>query len=76
MLAQNVSLTLRWETGLLAELTDDGAGILNEHPSKGNGLANMRKRAQQVGARLHIGKNPKGKGTLVSLHVPLADNES
>ena len=56
---------------LCIEIADDGIGLPAE-PSRpgGRGLKNMRLRAQQIGARLHV-EPGQGGGTLVRLEVPL-----
>lgn len=50
---------------------DDGKGFhLQEATGAGNGLANMEKRAESVGAKFELLSQP-GKGTRISIHFPL-----
>ncbi|MDR2875824.1 MAG: hypothetical protein LBV44_07860 [Methylobacillus sp.] len=60
---------------LLVTLSDNGAGFVPEHatgsPGEGRGLANMRRRAEQMNGRLHIESAP-GQGTRLRLTIPLA----
>ena len=46
-------------------LTDDGNGFANDSVSKGNGLKNMRNRAEKLKSSLIIDTTP-GKGTKIS----------
>lgn len=60
---------------LMLEIDDDGAGFdAARHPGSGNGLRNMRERADAVGARLEIESSPGG-GTLVTVCAPLRPHE-
>lgn len=47
-------------------LADDGQGFDPERSATGNGLANMRRRAEKLGAKLEI-DSEKGRGTVVGL---------
>lgn len=53
------------------ELTirDDGAGFDPSAPVTGNGLQNLRRRAEKIGATVHIASLP-GKGATVTLTIP------
>jgi signal transduction histidine kinase len=53
------------------ELTvkDDGTGFVESEIKAGNGLYNMRKRAEELGGKLEIASEP-GKGTRVTLKLP------
>ena len=42
-------------------ITDDGIGFNPETVKKGNGLNNMRKRAEQIGGRLEFISEPNKK---------------
>jgi signal transduction histidine kinase/ligand-binding sensor domain-containing protein len=53
-------------------ISDDGRGFDPTEESDGNGLANMRKRAGAVGARLDVRSTP-GEGTTVTFEMPLRD---
>ena len=71
-----LSLTLAARSGVIeVELTDDGRGFAADEPDPvghagGHGLRNLRTRAAELGAELHIDSRP-GAGTRVSLIVPL-----
>jgi signal transduction histidine kinase len=57
-------------------IEDDGAGMpagLTRKPGA-HGILGMRERMMQVGGELSIGRGPQGKGTVVTLTVPLALN--
>ena len=45
-------------------IEDNGIGFLTTNPGHGNGLANMRRRAEEVGGHVHVMSAP-GKGTRV-----------
>ena len=63
-----ITVTLRHDTsGLVCEVTDDGAGFTGT--SAGAGLANMADRIAAVGGQLHIDSAP-GRGTTVRASVP------
>jgi signal transduction histidine kinase/ligand-binding sensor domain-containing protein len=61
---------------LAAEIRDDGRGFVvpaGQSPpfnGRGNGLANMRRRAEQLGGHLDIRSTP-GRGTRLDLTIPL-----
>ena len=55
---------------LVLEVSDDGRGFDVATARRGNGLANLRKRAAALGAGLEVGSEP-GRGTRVVLAVPL-----
>jgi PAS domain S-box-containing protein len=68
--AKRVSVSVRMEgDGLLAEVTDDGAGF-GPDASPGVGLGSMRERAALVGGELEI-ESEEGRGASVRLKVPL-----
>jgi signal transduction histidine kinase len=57
---------------LVLEIEDDGKGIgASDSHRHGNGLQNIRKRAQATGGTCEIQPAPSGKGTLVRLIIPL-----
>ena len=67
--AQKLRLTaFTRDTGVEIRIEDDGCGFDPSRPS-GLGLANMRARAQRIGARLNIQSQP-GKGSEVKLSIP------
>jgi signal transduction histidine kinase/ligand-binding sensor domain-containing protein len=55
--------------GLALEVADDGRGFDPAAGTEGNGLVNMRRRAEAMGARLEVRSAP-GTGTTVRLEVP------
>jgi signal transduction histidine kinase len=59
-------------TGVVIRVTDNGRGFDTEQTARGRGLNNLRHRAAELGAKLHIESKP-GRGTSVSLHLPLAE---
>jgi signal transduction histidine kinase len=52
-------------------IEDDGRGIANAERMGGRGLANMRRRAQSLGAEIEITPGPE-RGTRVSVRLPLS----
>jgi signal transduction histidine kinase len=61
---------------LLVEVTDDGVGVpalSGETLARrgGHGLANLRARADEMGGAFAVGQGPGGRGTRVSIEVPL-----
>ena len=56
---------------LLMKIRDDGKGFDVQAADSGNGLTNMKKRAQSLNGNLQIESAPNS-GTLVALEVPLA----
>lgn len=57
------------EDRLSLDVTDDGVGFDSEATSSGNGLANMRRRAQRLGGVCEVSTGP-GKNTIV--HIAMA----
>ena len=51
-------------------VADDGSGFDSTRAADGSGLRNMRRRAQQLGARLGVVTRP-GEGTRIELNTPL-----
>lgn len=65
--ATAVSIHIAWENGkLLLTVQDDGKGFDATKPSTGNGLQNLRRRSEQIGAHLTISSR-SGGGVVVSL---------
>jgi signal transduction histidine kinase len=56
---------------ILVEVIDDGVG-LGSDAAPGRGLANMQRRADLLGAHLERVAGPGGRGTRVSLRVPVS----
>ncbi|AMQ55798.1 tetratricopeptide repeat-containing sensor histidine kinase [Algoriphagus sanaruensis] len=52
--------------GFQIEISDDGKGFEESAINPGNGLYNMRKRAEELGGLLELNSNP-GKGTQITL---------
>ncbi|MBL7943196.1 MAG: ATP-binding protein [Flavobacteriales bacterium] len=57
-------------TQLVMTVSDNGRGFNPATPTSGNGLQNIRKRAEELSASLEIVSQP-GKGTTISLSVPV-----
>jgi signal transduction histidine kinase len=72
--ARNVQFTLKRENNHVdLAIDDDGVGFNTEHAAggQGNGLRNMRERAQTLGANIRIWSQ-LGKGTHIQVSVPIA----
>jgi signal transduction histidine kinase len=71
-----VQIRLRVENArLVLEIEDDGKGIGTPDGHRhGNGLQNIRKRAQAAGGTCEFQTASAGKGTLVRLIIPLPSN--
>ena len=66
-----VDIILKIENNkLLLTISDNGKGFDTSNNTKGNGLNNMRKRAEQINAILEI-KSSINKGTIISLKMEL-----
>jgi signal transduction histidine kinase len=76
--ASVVRLDISFRDGLLEiTLEDNGCGFPPELASRGNGQANLRRRAAEIGADISISSGPSGNGTRVRLlWQPPARNES
>jgi len=73
--ATRVNITVAEEAGAFVfEIRDDGRGITEEEStaSRSLGLMGMRERAHLVGSRIDI-KGVAGKGTLVTVRVPIRE---
>ena len=72
--ASRVHITTGTEDGtrLVMTIRDDGRGFDPRQPRKGMGLASMRSRAIELGARLAV-DTAEGSGCLLKLSVPLID---
>ena len=67
--AQNVTFSARRVNGgFRLTISDDGAGFSGS-PGSGYGLANIRKRSLDIGAKCSIESAP-GKGTRIEVMVP------
>jgi len=56
---------------LRLSVRDDGVGFGTGHREGGQGLANMSRRAGDLGGRVHVQSGPDGRGTTLSWHVPI-----
>lgn len=66
-----ITVLLKEEAGLFSLMvTDDGVGFDVTAKRLGNGLSNMHRRAEEVGANITI-SSVKGKGTEITLVMPL-----
>ncbi|PTY06445.1 hypothetical protein DB347_12145 [Opitutaceae bacterium EW11] len=76
--ASNVTLSMRLtDEEFLLRVADDGIGFdpaAKEHAER-NGLSNMRTRGETVGGLTTVASEP-GKGTTVSMRVPLSPRPS
>ncbi|MEX2162145.1 MAG: GAF domain-containing sensor histidine kinase [Anaerolineales bacterium] len=76
--ARNVDIALkRVEDQVHLTIDDDGVGfdMQDRADAGGNGLRNMRERAQALGAQIRIWSQ-KGKGTHIDFGVPIAEKEA
>jgi ligand-binding sensor domain-containing protein len=55
------------------EIKDDGDGFNRSGNGQGNGLQNMKQRAEEVNGRLYI-FSEKGQGTIINLIMPITQN--
>ena len=68
--ASQVSVSLRFlDDGVKLEVEDDGAGFDASATDGGQGLDNMRRRAEELGGAFRLDSTP-GKGTRVAVEVP------
>jgi signal transduction histidine kinase len=68
----SVEIDLRVEgDDLVLRLVDDGQGFEASPPGGGYGLQSLRRRAEELGGELRV-LSRKGRGTIVTLCVPLA----
>lgn len=72
--ARTVAVTLRPETDnmVVFEVRDDGSGLPpgEEGEGRGHGLANMTRRAEELGGSLEI-ESRRGVGTRVRVELPV-----
>lgn len=70
--AKHVELLIKYQKKqLVVVIKDDGIGFINAQQQEGNGLLNMRMRAHQMNATLHLVTQPE-KGTSIALTIPLS----
>lgn len=71
--AVNAELALAYtDVGVVLTVTDDGRGFPRTESPNGNGLANMRHRAEHVGGTLEVDA-AVGGGTVIRLSLPHAE---
>jgi signal transduction histidine kinase len=74
-----VTISLRIADGMIwFTIVDEGSGFTsasstNKQDGSGWGMTIMRERAELIGGNFHVDSAP-GKGTVVSVNVPLEDN--
>jgi signal transduction histidine kinase len=69
--ASEVWLRIRVENHeALLTIEDDGRGFTASEPQRGNGLENMRRRAESMAARFELRSAP-GSGTMIQIRLPL-----
>jgi signal transduction histidine kinase/streptogramin lyase len=70
--AQHVLIEMCTRDGLMVlKVQDDGVGFAEEHPSNGDGIANMRRRAAAMGGTVRI-ESKSNDGTTVEMEIPLS----
>ncbi|MDT4937574.1 MAG: hypothetical protein QOG80_1245 [Pseudonocardiales bacterium] len=68
--ASRVDVLVRVDgTSLTLCVTDDGCGLPAERQE--SGLANLRRRAEDLGGTMQAGPGPEGRGTMLTWQVPL-----
>jgi signal transduction histidine kinase len=70
--AATVRLRISRQGGVDLQIDDDGTGFDPERVPRGNGLANMHRRAQQVRGSLEVLSNTCG--TVIHLRIPSTDD--
>ena len=66
----NLWFDLTPDHGLQMTLSDDGAGFDPSNCPAGNGLSNMKTRAEELGGAFSLHSEP-GKGAIISVLIPL-----
>jgi len=69
--AHRVEVRVGRTDALEVEVIDDGAGIENDAPTRGLGLAGMRERVEALGGTLHLWSK-RGRGVALRIELPLA----
>jgi signal transduction histidine kinase len=70
--ATQVTVEITWQTKLFhLRIDDNGCGFDADAITAGNGLANLRHRAEVLGGTLHITSAP-GNGTHITLEAALS----
>jgi signal transduction histidine kinase len=69
--ADEVTIELnQQEESLVMNIVDNGIGFDEKSIKSGNGLGNMRKRAESLGGEINI-ESQKQEGTKIRLEIPL-----
>ena len=63
------------ENELELTLTDDGRGFIPESPGNGNGLRNMRQRAEKLSAKIEVESSP-GNGTKIYFRGKIPEKQT
>jgi hypothetical protein len=74
--AKNVHVTWRLDAGqalATLQIDDDGHGLPGDVTPGSRGLANMRQRAQRIGATLQVHSSERGTRVSTTLPVPEGD---
>ena len=73
--AEKITLKVDWsgKKQLVITIHDNGSGMKEKKPAKGNGLKNMEKRMREIGGEWSIHSEP-GQGTTVTLVYPVSDS--
>lgn len=67
--ADKATFAIKEEKNILSMLImDNGKGFDMSRSTEGNGIRNMKKRAEEIGGRLTIDSTP-GRGTTIQLHI-------
>ncbi len=67
----SISVKFAWhDKNIFMEIVDAGKGFALASAKSGNGLSNMRLRAEKLGGKLEI-LSEAGKGTRIQVHVPI-----
>lgn len=74
--AQKIAIKI-WQNAddILITVSDDGSGFDTPAARAGNGLGNMQRRMEAIGAGIQIDSNP-GQGTRITIEWPLPKNEN
>jgi signal transduction histidine kinase len=70
--ADKIFVRLDWRMDTLEiQIEDNGKGFELENAREGVGWWNVTQRANQLKAKIHIGKPPMGTGSTITLTIPL-----
>jgi signal transduction histidine kinase len=71
--AEHIEVVLDADRGAATIVVrDDGGGLPSAERPGSHGLPSMRNRAETIGAELELARGPAGRGTVVTLNVPLS----